>query len=91
MHIDPHAWLITAPLSAGLVQLYFQPADFVIKRWWTRLVEWESQTWGRLSLIGWATRCSDASTLYTRAIYSMSLAAFSACTVASFAAFIGAV
>jgi len=88
VHIDPHAWLVTLPVTVALIQLYFQPVDARVKTWWNRLVQWEIHTWGRLSLIGLLNAETDQRRS-SRVLYRMAVASFAACSLASFGSFIG--
>ena len=49
MDVNPNAWISTIPLTVFLVALYFQPADNVLKRWWSELSRFEADLWFRLS------------------------------------------
>lgn len=51
MQIDPHGWWLTVPMLAGLLWVYFQPADHAIKEFWRHLVRTESQ--GLASITGY--------------------------------------
>ena len=88
MHIDPYAWIITLPLTLALVQLYFQPSDFVLKRWWRQIQEWESQAWTRLLLIEaelearWRAKAG-------RVVHALAVGGLAMASLASLAAFVG--
>lgn len=90
MHIDPYAWLFTLPATAALIQLYFQPADFVIKRWWNVMLDWESRTAERLSLLGWSLGGGDRARR-TRIMYGITVTSLGLCSLASFGAFAGVI
>lgn len=84
MMIDPHAWLLTVPLTLALVQVFRSPANGACKRWWRELQTREAWAWDRL---GWARpRCTPAS---LRAMQALAIAGLGVSSLASFAAFAG--
>ena len=104
MNIDPHAWLLTAPITLALIQLHFQPRDFVLKRWWRQMRQVEAETWFRLGRGTWyADDAGSAGTAGSgmegasartgtrlgSTLFAFFVLTFGAATVASFAAFIG--
>ena len=41
--IDPNAWMITLPLTLGMVMVYLQPQDHPLRRWWQDMQQREAQ------------------------------------------------
>lgn len=88
MHIDPHAWILTVPITIGLVQLYFQPPENVLKRIWTEARRLEAQAWDRL---GWSLSpvLLGERKAVRKAFYFMTIAGLAVSSLASFGAFVG--
>jgi hypothetical protein len=87
VNVDPHAWLLTLPLTIALVQLARRPADCVVRRWWGTMIELESEMWFRLRR-GMCEYNSAATARTWRCVHAFAIAAFSAASIASFASFI---
>src|SRR4051812_47370325 len=81
VRIDPHAWLITLPLTVALIQLYFQPTNHIVKRWWSDLSRWEVQTWGRFSPLSWTGEV-DRPSRRKHALYAALVLSLATCSVA---------
>ena len=88
MKIDPYAWLLTVPTTIALVQLYFQPADHLLKRLWRDFVRCESLVWERM---GWSTpeKMRSGHSLRNTIIFAAAVTGFAIASLASFGAFIG--
>jgi hypothetical protein len=94
LSIDPHAWLLTAPLTLVLLQLALRPHDCVVKRWWRSLMEMEQQMWFHISrrVAPWSREPNPALVVAVwRGSYAFAIAAFAVTTLASFGVFIGAI
>ena len=85
MRIDPHAWLLTAPLTVTLVRLYFLPAESFAKRCWRQVTEAETVGWERL--VGRSLRADQFA--MRKAVFCIMLLALLLSSAASFAVFIG--
>lgn len=86
MRIDPHAWLLTFPMTIGLAQLYLLPAESFAKRCWRRVNQAEAIAWqglgGRKQLL-----CEGS--LARKAAFALMFMGLLMSSLASFAAFIG--
>lgn len=92
MKIDPYAWLLTVPLTIALMQIWFLPAEHVVKRVWRNFQEAEADVWFRLHLGLWRPEpgsISGWSLLNRRAAHHVLVAVFALTSLASFATFIG--
>jgi len=85
VRIDPHAWLLTAPLTVTLVRLYFLPAESFAKRCWRQVTEAETVGWERL--VGRSLRADQFA--MRKAVFCIMLLALLLSSAASFAVFIG--
>lgn len=85
MNINPHAWLVTIPITIGLVQVYFQPADNVFKRIWQEGLRLERFVWDRLGFSLAGPRGRNAH----RAVFSAIVGGFAVASIASFGSFVG--
>ena len=92
MKIDPYAWLLTVPLTIGLVQIWFLPADHALKRVWRSVLEAEADVWFRLhrglyrpepGQVGYSTW------LHRAGAYLLLIGVFAVASLLSFASFIG--
>lgn len=84
MQIHPYAWLVTVPLTIAMVQLCFQPAGNVIRRWWLSMLELEAEAWFRLR---GEYRQPEISTMFKR-LYVATIGVFSLLSVMSFCVFV---
>ena len=85
MRIDPHAWLLTVPLTIGLVQLYLLPAESFAKRCWRFVDQSEALVWHSIG----GKPAFHSNPLARKAAFALLLFALAMSSVASFAAFIG--
>lgn len=85
MNINPYAWLLTIPITIGLVQIYFQPADNIFKRIWRDAVRLEQFTWERLGF----SMCKGRGRRVHRALFGAIVSGFAIASIASFGSFIG--
>ena len=85
MNINPHAWLVTIPITIGLVQVYFQPADNVFKRIWHDALRLERFMWDRLGFSLAGPRARNAH----RAAFGAIVCGFAVASIASFGSFVG--
>ena len=90
MKIDPYAWLLTVPATVALIQIYFQPADHLIKRLWREFTHCESLIWERF---GWSAidRVESARQIRNTIMYAAVVTGFAIASLASFGAFVGIV
>lgn len=90
MKIHPHAWLFTIPITIGLVQIYWQPADHIIKRMWRELLQLETFVWERLGMSPTLpVRLQVSNRQIRKSVYGLVIAGFAFASIASFGAFIG--
>lgn len=47
--IDPNAWMLTLPITIGMVMVYLQPAEHPLKRWWQDMQRREAQALAQLA------------------------------------------
>jgi hypothetical protein len=90
LKIHPHAWLFTIPITIGLVQIYWQPADNIIKRMYRELLQLESFVWARLGVApAWPGRLNVSNRQIRKSVYGLIIAGFAFASMASFGAFLG--
>jgi hypothetical protein len=89
--INPHAWLLTIPITIGLVQVYLQPADNIFKRLWREFTRLESFVWERLGLPTSLSVARDntGQRHLRKAMFGLIVAGFACASLASFGAFVG--
>jgi hypothetical protein len=88
LKIDPYAWLLTAPATIALIQLYFQPAENIVKRLWRDFSRCEAIVWERL---GWMPTVTPSSRerIRNRVVFAAVVMGFATASLASFSAFVG--
>lgn len=88
MHIDPYAWILTFPITIGLVQLYFQPPENLLKRFLHEARRLEAQAWERL---GWpmAPALLGEQRMVRKVLFFLTIAGLAGSSLASFGAFVG--
>ena len=89
MKINPHAWLFTIPITIGLVQIYWQPADNILKRFWRELTRIDTFVWDRLGVTQDLPAQGSSQRQFRKAVYGLIVAGFAFASFASFGAFIG--
>jgi hypothetical protein len=86
VHADPHAWVLTIPLTIALIGFFQQPAESPIKRWFGELERREALGWERLGLPA-AFHPSNAE--FRAALTGLLLAGLAIASLASVASFLG--
>ena len=86
MQIDPHAWMLTVPLTIALAQACVLPADHFLRRMWHETCELESRAWHQL---GFSSPRIRGAGIFRRQIVHAAIAVLALTSVASFATFVG--
>lgn len=85
--IDPYGWLLTLPMALGLYWLYLQPEAHPIREFWRNSLEREKAGWGRLGFEPGSAALAEPRAAAT--LFWSIMAALSAVTTLSFAAYLG--
>jgi len=88
LQIDPNAWLVTLPITIGLVQLFFQPADHPIRRLLKNVVQMEAEVWSRLTLADLEATASRTFRI-GRLVHCFATVCMAVASLASLGAFVG--
>ena len=88
LNIDPQGWLVTLPLLAGLLWLYFQPHDHPLKQVWRELMRYEAQTLAQVTGVE-ASADSPVRQRVERLLFWSAVTGLTAGTAASVAVYLG--
>lgn len=86
--VDPQGWLVTLPLLAALLWLYFQPAEHAIKRVWRDVMRQEAQAMAQVAGVD-IHPDSPLRLRIERMLYWAAIAVLALGTLASVAAYLG--
>ena len=88
LQIDPNAWLVTLPITIGLVQLFFQPADHPIRKLLKGVVQVEAEVWSRLTMSD-VDSAASRTIRVGRFVHCFATVCMAVASLASLGAFVG--
>jgi len=88
IQIDPHAWVVTLPITIALVQLFFQPAHHPLRKMLKNVALFEAEAWSRLTYTD-AETAAARSTRVGRLVHRFATVCMATATLASFGTFAG--